>query len=403
MEITRHPDGEALLLKLQGRLDGAWSEHTGAALTRAIEEGWHQLRLDLSGVTFVSSAGIRVLVIHYKQLARIQGLLTVVNPSPEARGILEMAGLGTLITVLEEEAVRDESIPSDEGPLLIERDGLRCEVHTLNSRGILCARVLGKGALARFPAHTLGLGLGAVGNGWNDCEGRFGEFLALGGAALTQPADGKQSTDFVLEQGALVPEITAISGLAAEGNYASLVRFDATGVQHETQHQAVPLSTLVEIALELAGNRPVGFALAAETEALVGAALCSQPDSEGRISFEFPEVRDRLLFTAEPAWPRSFCLATGFAAPSGDTPLAALLRPSRPPGEGTGPQVHVHAAAFAYRPLTKGLLDLNATVRQLLEEERALGLLHLLNDWRPGGLGESRFFRGALWMAPLEI
>ena len=396
MEITRQPDGSLLHLTLQGRLDGAWSEHVSAALTRAVEEGWHQLRLDLCGVTFVSSAGIRVLVIHYKQLLRIKGGLAVVNPSPEARSVLEMAGLGSMIAVVETKPPASPPMAPPE-PCLIERGRLRAEVHPLDPDGRFVARLLENGACARFPKKTLGLGLGAVGNDPNDCKGRFGEFLALGGAAITQPADGKQSTDFVIEQGALVPEITAISGIAAEGDFASMIRFDGTG----SLGGGIPLSALADLAVELCGNRSVGFALVAETEALVGAALCAQPDANGAVSFDFPEVRDRLLFTAEPAWPRSFSLAVGFAAPSRAGTIASLLRPSCPSGDGV--QLHVHAAAFSYRPLTKGLLCLDATVQQLLDEERTLGLLHLLNDWRPGGLGESRFFRGALWMAPLEL
>src|SRR5690242_7757376 len=98
MEITRQPVGETLVMKLQGRLDGAWSEHTGRALTCAIEEGWHQIELDVSGVSFVSSAGIRVLVIQYKQLMRIHGRFTVVAPTPEVRQVLQMAGLAMIIT-----------------------------------------------------------------------------------------------------------------------------------------------------------------------------------------------------------------------------------------------------------------------------------------------------------------
>jgi hypothetical protein len=65
---------------------------------------------------------------------------------------------------------------------------------------------------------------------------------------------------------------------------------------------------------------------------------------------------------------------------------------------------HFHAAAFPYRPLRKGKVDLVHTVQPLFESEQVLGLLHLLNDWRElSGAGESRFLRGACWCAPLTF
>ncbi len=50
-----------------------------------------------------------------------------------------------------------------------------------------------------------------------------------------------------------------------------------------------------------------------------------------------------------------------------------------------------------------GHLDLSETAASLFESERVLGVLHLLSDLRPAGAGESRFYRGAIWFAPLEV
>ena len=64
---------------------------------------------------------------------------------------------------------------------------------------------------------------------------------------------------------------------------------------------------------------------------------------------------------------------------------------------------HFHAAAFPYRPIRRGKLDLGEALSPLFDNENVLGLLHLVNDWRvPSGVGESSFLRGAGWCAPVE-
>src|SRR4051794_4993502 len=65
MEITPVPAGDWLELRIQGRLDGYWSDHFADALDEYVRQGGHQIRLDLAEVVFLSSAGIRVLLRFY--------------------------------------------------------------------------------------------------------------------------------------------------------------------------------------------------------------------------------------------------------------------------------------------------------------------------------------------------
>jgi hypothetical protein len=80
-------------------------------------------------------------------------------------------------------------------------------------------------------------------------------------------------------------------------------------------------------------------------------------------------------------------------------PLAPLLRPL---GTETWPQGHFHAAAFSYRPLQKGSIDLKTTVTTLFETETLQGVLHLLTDARvAAGPQQSEFVRGACWIGAM--
>ena len=97
MEITRQQSGEVLELRVKGRLDSYWADPLAKRLDEVIREGAHQIRLNLSEVAYLSSAGIRVLVKFYKQLQGIHGSFIVSNPSEPVKTVLELAGLGALL------------------------------------------------------------------------------------------------------------------------------------------------------------------------------------------------------------------------------------------------------------------------------------------------------------------
>ena len=95
----------------------------------------------------------------------------------------------------------------------------------------------------------------------------------------------------------------------------------------------------------------------------------------------------------------SLALVLGVAARGNAGALASLLRPLR---QGAPLLGHFHAAAFSYRPLQKGEIELKKTVKLLFETQALQGLLHLLSDDRAiAGAGQSEFVRGACWVAPL--
>src|SRR5688500_12194217 len=97
MEITKKQLDNALEIAINGRLDAYWSDHLTAAIDESIRQGSHRIRLNLRGLEYLSSAGIRVLLKYVKQLTAIQGSLLVVDPSEAAYSILELAGLASLV------------------------------------------------------------------------------------------------------------------------------------------------------------------------------------------------------------------------------------------------------------------------------------------------------------------
>ncbi len=406
MEISRQPVGEALELRVSGRLDAYWADHLSDALAEAVREGAYNIRLNMADVSYMSSVGIRVLVRVYKHLQQLKGSFVVIAPSPAVRAVLDLAGLGLLMT--EATPVAQPAPPGASRTL--ERAGAAFDIFDVTPGAGLRCRVVGSPeplptgrfrqedcTVLRFPPASFGLGLGAFGSDFADAGRRCGEFLCAGGAAACLPTDGAEVPDYFTSAGALVPELTVLYALACDGVFASVARF-AT----QPDGGPLPLSELAAACLDIAGADAVGVVTVAESAGLLGAALRRSPAVEqpGGGLFAHPGIRDWLFFTPERSFLRSLALVVGVVARSAPPALAPLLRPLRDPA---GPVGHFHAAAFSYRPIQRGVVELQPTVAGLFDGESLLGVLHLLHDDREiVGVGESAFVRGACWVGPIN-
>jgi len=61
MKIDATRDGGAARLALSGRLDREWAEHLSHTLDDLLRDGVRTLSLDLSEVSYISSAATRVI------------------------------------------------------------------------------------------------------------------------------------------------------------------------------------------------------------------------------------------------------------------------------------------------------------------------------------------------------
>jgi anti-anti-sigma factor len=401
MEVRTEISGDLAIVTAIGRLDGHWADELASALNKAIREGSHRIRLDLSQVPYISSAGMGVVVRVYKQLKEIHGSLAISDASPMVLKVFEVSGLGSLLA--------PAAPPVVSKPVATTRIVGGHEVHDLDSNARLTCRVIGDPTLlngarfreeharkTRFPDSSIAFGLGAFGEDFDECRGRFGDFLLAGGAAAYQPSDGSHVPDYLLATGDLRPELMVLYGAVCEGPFSRLIRF-----QPGADGRPLPLSELAASCLDIAEAPAVGIVMINDSAGLIGASLRQSPAKEAVAGapFEFPAVRKWLSFTPERAYPNSLTMVVGIVARGGCGALDPLLRPLRKDSELRG---HFHAAAFSYRPVKKGSVELNATVNTLFETTSLQGVMHLLADDRAiEGAGESEFVRGACWVSPI--
>ena len=95
IEIKRNAD--ATVIELVGRLDTT----TAPALDKTINEdiaGTKSLVLNLAGLEYISSAGLRVLLSAQKKMQKV-GSMKVTNVCEVVMEVLEMTGFADILTI----------------------------------------------------------------------------------------------------------------------------------------------------------------------------------------------------------------------------------------------------------------------------------------------------------------
>ena len=97
MTIEIKKNAEEAIIEIVGRLDTT----TAPALDKTINEdieGVKNLVLDFSGLEYISSAGLRVLLSAQKKMQKI-GSMTVKNVCPQVMEILEITGFADILVI----------------------------------------------------------------------------------------------------------------------------------------------------------------------------------------------------------------------------------------------------------------------------------------------------------------
>jgi anti-sigma B factor antagonist len=94
LRITDHDlGGDVHLVELEGQIDlysaPAFKEH----VLGAVESGKRRLVVDLSGVEFMDSTGLSVLVGAWKRVRPDGGSVTIVSQREDVRRLFELVGL----------------------------------------------------------------------------------------------------------------------------------------------------------------------------------------------------------------------------------------------------------------------------------------------------------------------
>ncbi|HMK09710.1 MAG TPA: STAS domain-containing protein [Anaerolineales bacterium] len=102
METQTQVYQRVTVMTVTGRVDSTSAGDLETALKKLVEEGKSHLVLDLSGVEFLSSSGLRVLVTTLKAVRKSGGDLRLAALSQRASDAIDLAGLDVLFKTYED-------------------------------------------------------------------------------------------------------------------------------------------------------------------------------------------------------------------------------------------------------------------------------------------------------------
>ena len=94
-------EGDALVLQPRGEIDAATAPDLKLALDHAAATGAREVVLDLSGVSFVDSRGLTVMVAAHERIEAKGARLVTICADPFVRKLFEITGMHRVLRVVE--------------------------------------------------------------------------------------------------------------------------------------------------------------------------------------------------------------------------------------------------------------------------------------------------------------
>lgn len=82
------------VVKFSGRFDALTADKARDAILSALSAQTPKVAVDAAGVEYISSAGVRSLIVGMKSAAHLKdGTFAIIHPSPMVRRVIEESGL----------------------------------------------------------------------------------------------------------------------------------------------------------------------------------------------------------------------------------------------------------------------------------------------------------------------
>jgi anti-anti-sigma factor len=421
IRIDRVPREDGVELVVTGRLDAESAGELRHAVAGEVRRGEHQISLDLAAVTFLSSAGIRVLFETQREARAAGGECLVRVASGPVQKVLELTRLDAILMRPAARAAREAATAPAAAGRAIDAPGVRLTDFEHPPAGLLPARLIGSAAVlsggghrgerVALKPHAFALGIGAVADEASPVAAA-GELLAACGAVFHRPPRAFAAVDYLIGSGGLVPEIDVVTGLVWEGLPAGRAGFEPVG-----DAPAVGVAELAAALLDATEAEALAVVAAGEVHGLVAAELirplAEATPADHPLAGSSAAAAKWLCFSREPVQAGRTAIVVGVVTRAGRGRSAEAgsargvfggrLGEFVAPLGGGDASGHLHAVVFPHRPLKRSTTDLAGVVADLAASEPQ-AVMHLMADDRPVlGSGTSEFVRGRCWFAPLAL
>ena len=409
MELqTERRDG-ILTFAIQGRLDGYGAGQLSDAVQASLQDDDRSIVFDLTGLSYLSSAGIRVLLAVKKQLKERSGILALAGMQEYPRNVLDMAGVAPVFSIYAgvEEAVAACRRPQDSLSVISElartpvvKDSVAYTVERVSTKrsSLRATGSLDKMLSARlaeedihaipFSALQYSLGIGALGASVADVLPLLGEMITLHGSVVWLPTDGNATPDFFTpakDTGELY--VYAGYNVALDGPFHEIITIDAGN------SGSITLSDVYRTIFDLAREQKrdyagiVAIAMWAVVDGVRSLGVKKSPIAASSPTNGLPinaeaNVKEWLEEDDEPKYHGDTMVSFGFGidySACSDEHLSALTDENRPKTQQL--QLHNHGVVFRGTPWDASL-DLSRQIEKIVTEGEFVDMRHLKDSTR---------------------
>jgi anti-anti-sigma factor len=407
MKISLREENAVRVASLAGRLDGFGAKE--AEQTLAAEKVTSPLVLDCAELSYLSSAGVRFLLVVQKAAAAADFPFALAALQPFCTSVIEMSGLSGMIPVY---ASADDAVRAMQaGGAAIE--GGECHetaagtfaFHTVGSTAgtidilgdianvIECAitpeLVVGK----PFFETEYSLGLGSLGGAPEDYLPVMGEAMMAAGTMVWLPTDGNDTPDYMIPRKAST-SVVLHTGFNASirGGFNEFVEFTAA------PGRPASVREIYRALFDLAkARRPdyrgvLGLAVRAEIHEAFGAGITKSPllgnrPTNGKMITDPSNYDEWFESDKTPRHQGATALICGagedLAADLSQIDQERLRRMFyiNPANKGAQNEVlHNHAVFFRNAPPPGGTRDMDVEMRRVVDDGEFVDMRHLLDQ-----------------------
>ena len=99
MDIQQEQQGDVTIVKLSGKFDSSAAPGAETQLGAALGGGAPHLAIDMTGLEYISSAGLRVLLVLARKIQQGAGKVALFGLAPNVREVFSVSGLDTILSI----------------------------------------------------------------------------------------------------------------------------------------------------------------------------------------------------------------------------------------------------------------------------------------------------------------
>jgi anti-anti-sigma factor len=99
MEISQERDGDVTIVRLSGRLDSSAASSAEERLSSALVGEPPRIAIDMSDLAYISSAGLRVLLVLAKKVQQQKGKVALGGLVANVREVFAVSGFDTIFPI----------------------------------------------------------------------------------------------------------------------------------------------------------------------------------------------------------------------------------------------------------------------------------------------------------------